>query len=247
MAEFEDINFKYTDAEEEKLYAPELLEQAYVDINGILEEIEKPENFLVIGPKGSGKTALSSKLQLMENSQWDLFVDNDELEQFEYSLLEKCGAQKGTSVGGALTVWQLILSIRILSLFLKDVSFKEKNPEIKKLHTNLVTYGLADSDSIISIVQYTSRRGIFGKIRSAISEVSSEKSEEENYKVKDPAAIFSAIKEVLKKMSVAESRYFLILDGLDHILRKGKNNAPYIADLINAVRQLNIFFWRMWC
>lgn len=241
MCDFKDINFKYTDAEEEKLYAPELIDQAYVDINGILKEIEKPENFLVIGPKGSGKTALSSKLQLMGNSQWDLFVDHDELEQFEYSLLDKCGAQKGTSVGGALTVWQLILSIRLLSLFLKDISFKEKNPEIEKLHSNLIAYGLADSDSIINIVQYTSRRGIFGKIKSAISEVRGEKTEEENYKVKDPAAIYSAIKEVLKKMTVAESRYFLLLDGLDHILRKGKNNAPYIADLINAVRQLNIF------
>jgi Cdc6-like AAA superfamily ATPase len=233
MNRFEKINFKYTDAEEEKLYAPELIDQAYVDINCILEEIEKPENFLVIGQKGSGKTALSSKLQLMEKSQWNLFVETDELEQFEYSLLNKCGAQKGTSIGGALTVWQLILSIRLLSLFSKDEKFNENN---------LVQYGLADSSSIISIVQYTSRRGIFGKIKSAISEVKGEKTEEENYKLKDPAAIFAAIKEVLKNMTVAESRYFLVLDGLDHILRKGRNNAPYIADLINAVRQLNIFF-----
>jgi Cdc6-like AAA superfamily ATPase len=242
MNRFEKINFKYTDAEEEKLYAPELIDQAYVDINCILEEIEKPENFLVIGQKGSGKTALSSKLQLMEKSQWNLFVETDELEQFEYSLLNKCGAQKGTSIGGALTVWQLILSIRLLSLFLKDEKFNENNPDIKNLHNNLVQYGLADSSSIISIVQYTSRRGIFGKIKSAISEVKGEKTEEENYKLKDPAAIFAAIKEVLKNMTVAESRYFLVLDGLDHILRKGRNNAPYIADLINAVRQLNIFF-----
>lgn len=242
MKNFNEINFKYTDAEEERLYAPELIDQAYVDINDILEEIEKPENFLVIGPKGSGKTALSSKLQLMEKYQWDLFVETDELEQFEYSLLNKCGAQKGKSIGGALTVWQLILSLRLLSLFLKDERFKENNIDINKLHGNLVQYGLADSSSIINIVQYTSRRGIFGKIKSAISEVKGEKTEEKNYRLKDPAAIFSAIKEVLKNMRVAESRYYLVLDGLDHILRKGRNNAPYIADLINAVRQLNIFF-----
>jgi predicted NACHT family NTPase len=85
MNRFDKINFKYTDAEEEKLYAPELIDQAYVDINCILEEIEKPEKFLVIGPKGSGKTALSSKLQLMEKNRWNLFVETDELEQFEYS------------------------------------------------------------------------------------------------------------------------------------------------------------------
>lgn len=242
MKKFHKINFKYTDAEEERLYAPELIEQAYVDIDGILKEIEKPEKYLVIGPKGSGKTALSSKLQLMSAKQWDLFVDNDELEQFEYSLLEKCGAQKGTSIGGALTVWELVLSIRLITLFLKDEKFKAQNHKIKEFHNNLVAYGLAESDRIISIVQYTSRRGIYGKIKSAISDIKSEKTEEENYKIKDPAAIYSAIKKVLREIQVADSSYYLLLDGLDHILRKGRNNAPYIADLINAVRQLNIFF-----
>lgn len=66
MSQFKNINFKYTDAEEEKLYAPELIDQAYVDVNGILNVIKSPEKYLVIGPKGSGKSALSSKLQLME-------------------------------------------------------------------------------------------------------------------------------------------------------------------------------------
>lgn len=241
MKKFHDINFKYTDAEEEKLYAPELIEEAYVDINGILRNIESPEKFLVIGPKGSGKTALSSKLELMEKREWNLFVENDELEQFEFSLLNKSGGQKGTSIGGALTVWQLILSIRLLSLFLKDVQFLEQNRNIRELHNNLIKYGLADSKSLISIVQYTSRRGIFGKIKTAISDVKGEKVEEEKYKIKDPASLLGSIKEVLANMAVAESRYYLVLDGLDHILRKGKNNAPYIADLINAIRQLNIF------
>jgi len=35
MNKFQDINFKYTDAEEEKLYAPELIDKAYIDINNI--------------------------------------------------------------------------------------------------------------------------------------------------------------------------------------------------------------------
>lgn len=94
MANFLDINFKYTDAEEEKLYAPELLDHAYVDINQVLEKVRSREKFLVIGPKGSGKTALSSKLSLMEKSEWDLFVETDILEQFEFQLLKRTGGEK---------------------------------------------------------------------------------------------------------------------------------------------------------
>lgn len=97
------------------MYSPELLEKAYVDIDGILEKIAEPDKFIVIGPKGAGKTALSSKLSLMH--QWDMFVDGDILEQFEFQLLKKTGGEKGQSIGGALTAWQLILFLRLIPLF----------------------------------------------------------------------------------------------------------------------------------
>lgn len=242
MKIFKDINFKYTDAEEEKLYAPELIDKAYIDINNVLENIKSPEKFLVIGPKGAGKTALSSKLQLLGKNKWNLFVDNDELEQFEFNLLSKSGGNKGESIGGALTVWQMILALRLIPLLLKDEHLKKQNPQIEKFHENLKKYGLSSSDSLISIIQYTSRRGIFGKLKTAISEVRGELVEEENYKLKDPASIFSAIKKVIETIKPSESDYYLVLDGLDHTLRAGKSNAPYIADLINAVRSLNIYF-----
>ena len=130
---FQNINFKYTDAEEERLFSPELIDKAYIDINNILESIRSPEKFLVIGPKGAGKTALSSKLQLLEQDQWDLYVDNDELEQFEFNLLNKSGGNKGESIGGALTVWQMILMLRILPLLLKDENLKKRKFTNRKI------------------------------------------------------------------------------------------------------------------
>lgn len=240
MPDFKDINFKYTDAEEEKLYSPELLDKAYVDIDGILEEIAKPDKFIVIGPKGAGKTALSSKLSLMK--EWNHFVDDDILEQFEFQLLKKTGGEKGTSIGGSITAWQLILFLRIIPLFLKDTIFSDNNANIVQLKNSLDKYGLTKSDSLIHIVQYTSRRGIFGKIKSAISEVSGEQVEEDNFKIKDPASLLEALKSEFDKIAPANSNYYLVIDGLDYILRDGRNNCPYIADLINAVRQLNIYF-----
>jgi hypothetical protein len=240
MPSFSDINFKYTDAEEERLYSPELLEKAYVDIDGILEKIAEPDKFIVIGPKGAGKTALSSKLSLMH--QWDMFVDGDILEQFEFQLLKKTGGEKDQSIGGALTAWQLILFLRLIPLFLKDTKFAEQNPHIVELRNSLDKYGLTKSDSLIHIVQYTSRRGIFGKIKSAISEVSGEQVEEDNFKIKDPASLLEALKSEFDKIAPAESKYYLVIDGLDYVLRDGRNNSPFIADLINAVRQLNIYF-----
>lgn len=240
MPEFSDINFKYTDAEEERVYAPELIKDAYVDIDGVLSEIESPEKFLVIGPKGSGKTALSTKMKLNKSS--NLHIENDELEQFEFSLLDKTGGEKRYSIGGAFSVWKLILYIRILSLFAKDNEFINRNKKVNELYRGLVDYGLADSDGLIKIVQHTSRRGMFGKIGSSLFGVRGEKVGEEQYKLKDPAALVESIECVLKCVNGSSSSYYLILDGLDHILRNGRNNTQYIADLINASRSLNMFF-----
>jgi len=239
---FNKINFRYTDAQEEKLHAPELIENAFVDIDNILEEIELPEKFLVIGPKGAGKSALSSKLQLCSKTKWNLFVSADELEQFEFNLLEKTGAEKGVSIGGAITVWQMLLAIRLVPLFLSDESVRDSNRELIDFHTSLKKYGLASSDSLISIVQYTSRRGIFSNIKSVMTELSGEKVDEEQFKVKNPAAVVESIKSVLSRINGAESKYYLVIDGLDHPIRNGRSNAGYIADLINASRLLNNFF-----
>lgn len=239
---FKDINFRYTDGQEEKIYAPELIEKAYVDIDNILEEIDRPEKFIVIGPKGAGKSALSSKLQINSESMWDLFVSSDELEQFEFNLLEKTGAEKGTSIGGATTVWQMLLSIRLIPLLLSDESICSSNEKLIRFHESLKKYGLASSDSLINIVQYTSRRGIFSNIKSAMAELRGEKIEEEQFKLKDPAAVVEAIKSVFQTISSANSKYYLVIDGLDHPIRNGRSNAQYISDLINSARILNNFF-----
>ena len=239
---FKDINFRYTDAQEERLHAPELLEKAFVDIDNVLEEIDRPEKFLVVGPKGAGKSALSSKLQINSSSEWNLFVSADELEQFEFNLLEKTGAEKNTSIGGATTVWQMLLAIRLIPLLLSDESVRDCNQNLINFHESLKKYGLISSESLISIVQYTSRRGIFSNIKSAIAGLSGEQVDEEKFKVKDPAAVVEAIKRVLLKIRGANSKYYLILDGLDHPVRNSRSNAEYIADLINAARLLNNFF-----
>lgn len=150
-----------------------------------------------------------------------MFVDSDILEQFEYQLLKKTGGEKGTSIGGALTAWQLILFLRLIPLFLKDEDFKDRNHQVVEFSETLKKYGLSESNSLISIVQYTSRRGVFSKLKSAIAEVSGEQIEEDNYKIKDPAALLSSLKYVFKKIKPAESKYYLVIDGLDCILREG--------------------------
>lgn len=238
MIRFSDINFRYSDAQEELLRAPELLRNAYVDANGILEDVFIPEKYLVIGAKGSGKSALSSKLQL--ERRWDLFVRADELEQFDFSLLEKTGGER--VAGSSISVWQFLILIRFLSLMQLD----EKNiavcERLMRVSSGLEKAGLHASEDLTKIVQFTSRRGVYAAIKSVLGEFGANSSQENQSKYKDPPALVEAIKTIFQSLAPSECHFFLILDGLDYVARGGRTNFGQIADLVDAVRVVNNFF-----
>lgn len=239
---FEKINFKYTDATEEKAYAPEIIEECYVDLEKILERINEPSKFIVLGTKGAGKSALCSKLQISSGPQWNKFVATDDLEHFEFSLLEKTGGEKGKAIGGAISVWQLLLFIRILSLLLQDEHFKLENGGVEALGISLQRHGLVPSSSLVSIIQQTSRRGAFFTFKTIYAELRGQNTTDTITKIKDPAAVLDSLKELIGDCNPSSSIFRFVIDGLDHPLKDGRSTAAYLGDLINAARSLNIYF-----
>lgn len=238
---FSKINFRYTDAAEEKQYAPELIENAYVDIGNILEEIALPEKFLVIGQKGAGKSALSSKLQLMSQNKWNAFVASDDLEQFEFNLLLKTGGEKNVSIGGSTTAWQLLLFIKMISLLLNDQSFSINNKNIFTFSESMRKHGLMASESLVNIIRQTSRKGAFFKFKTIFTESGIRAENGNETRIKDPAAIIDSIKAAFLDVTQTESSFSLVLDGLDYPIKSGRLNITYLWDLISAARLVNAF------
>lgn len=239
---FGKINFKYTDATEERVYAPEIIEACYVDIENILERINEPSKFIVVGTKGAGKSALASKLQTLSDQKWNKFAATDDLEQFEFSLLEKTGGEKGKAIGGAISVWQLLLIIRILSLLLQDEQFRAENGGVEALSSALQRHGLSPSSSLVSIVQQTSRRGVFFTFKTIYAELRGENTNDTTTKLKDPAAVLESLKEMIGECRPSSSSFRFVIDGLDHPLKDGRSTAAYLGDLMNAARSVNLYF-----
>lgn len=239
---FEKINFKYSDASEEKIHSPEIINDCYVDLMGVLTEVNDPAKFIIIGTKGAGKSALASKIQMDSGPEWNKFVASDDLEEFEFNLLEKTGGEKGKVIGGAISVWQLLLLIRMLDLLIKDELFQFQNSNVLQLHNAMQSHGLSPSASLVAIVQQTSRRGAFVTFKAVQAELRGESSVDSTSKLKDPAAVLQAIKELIGNCNPTTSSFRLIIDGLDHPLRNNTKNSSYLGDLINASRALNLYF-----
>lgn len=239
---FSSINFEYTDAQEERIHAPQLIDDAYVDINSITSEIFKPNKYLVYGPKGAGKSALASKMMSMSANKWNFFCEVDDLEEFEFNLLKKTSGTSGDKIGGSVTVWKLLIYIRILSLYKKDYILNDSDSPLSVLFNDLEKYGFIRSKSLTQVVQETSRKGLYSKFASTFAAIQGKYEKSDDSKVKDPAGLVETIELALSEISECDSSHFLILDGLDYLLRNGRDFSGYLADLVAAIRQVNNFF-----
>lgn len=72
--EFKSIAFGTADANTEKAKNPRLLIEGFLDAKEYISSIMNRDKFLVLGPKGSGKTAIASKLDLLSKETEDLLV-----------------------------------------------------------------------------------------------------------------------------------------------------------------------------
>jgi len=62
---FKKIEFGMAAAEKEKSNSSHLLIEGFLDAYGYIDEIIEGNKFLILGPKGSGKSAIGSKLELL--------------------------------------------------------------------------------------------------------------------------------------------------------------------------------------
>ncbi|MCX9462295.1 hypothetical protein IG567_18105 [Vibrio cholerae] len=110
------------------------------------------------------------------------------------------------------------------------------------LFSDLKTYGFLSSNSLLQVVQETSRKGLYSKFSTTIASFQGKAEKAIDSKVKDPAELVEAIESALKELPEITSKHYLVIDGLDYLLRNGRGFSGYLADLIAAVRQVNNYF-----
>ena len=237
MPYFHDINFRYTDSKNEKLYSPEVLKDAFVDVKSCISQILRQDKYIIHGSKGSGKTALASYYELKAAEDATQFVRVDDLEEFDFSLLLKDGAE---SAHTPLTVntWKYLLSLRLFAMLSEDEGLCQRNAELVKLKRELDEHGLLPSPNLTKLANSTfGRNAEFGF--TFFVDAKAKMGRDKGYTLKSPAQIAEGLFSLFRKLEVRGGRYFLFIDGLDHMLRGGAPGLFAVSDLINAVRSIN--------
>ena len=114
------ISFGYASAEKESTRAPDLLVRGYFDLHEVCADALDGDHFLVLGYKGSGKSAIGERLRLLHVNDSQKFIQVLNLEDFPYATFSKLVGGPEAPQARYPTAWSWILLIYVLSSLESD-------------------------------------------------------------------------------------------------------------------------------
>ncbi len=236
---FPDINFGLTSAENEvnenKLY----LTDGFFDKYGYVDDILNKSQFLVIGPKGSGKSALSLNIELLKDSK-NIFVTIDLLQDFYYKKF-------GQFIPGSeperknRSNWEFLLLLRIIDSLKQEKSCRcEGEYKFDKVIGWLEQEGIS-GNNLSDIMKKVDKKEFQAGIKKFLQFTWSS---EKHMKPKDITDFLEYIKKFVMDIR-CDSYHYLFIDGLDDVRVRGKLKTKYfdvLAALIVSAQRLNFEF-----
>lgn len=238
MCKLNKVFFGYADAEEEFNQRPELFDSAFVDPHNYLDKILNSPKYLILGRKGSGKTAFSAKIRRVADLSDNIFANPCSLADMDYVSF---GSFAETNVSGGKrfrSIWKFLLMTEILKMIFKKFP-EQENFELTELYEGLKSYGFITSDSLVRVatkIKNTQMTLNIAEIFEATTDV------ECNATLNGPDEIADLILNTIQDSYFGERKFFLIIDGLDDVLRLENFSPDIVTGLLRAISFINKSF-----
>ena len=213
-----DYEFGFADATKEYIRKPEIFENAFCDTRNIVEKLIDGYEFLLIGRKGVGKSAYSSKIQsIAKLSNTELIAKLMNLNDFEFSTFAKTGIDNDVSgTQKYKSSWDFILLFAIYKVLFNDLQMTESSA-INDVVFMLDQAGFSlDNEYKTDIVRLT-------KIKMGVGVVNFDAEFEKKYN-SSPSNYLERISVITEKMLYGisdaylnERKVVIIIDGLDDV------------------------------
>lgn len=229
---FENLYFGAADAQTEYGRNPEAFLRSYADMNSCIEKVKDDRIFLVLGPKGTGKTALACFLSDPQKRRDDLNLvkihDASTLPISEVSKL-KTGDEKG--IARSIVAWKFILLCSIVEVILEDQgSLLNSDPHAYDLLNELKERGFLTPDSAQAILTATKTTH---KFTLKFWERSSEKTKRVHIN-----AVVSQLEQWVRREH-GPATHISFMDGLDSLYLNDSKYIESLSSLVTAAWQIN--------
>lgn len=243
--EYQCINFGFASAETEGAEDPQLLKSAFLDQFNAIDSIINGKKFIILGTKGSGKSAIGEKLRILAKEKYNLFVTVRYLSTFPYKSFGKIISGKDEPEIKYTHAWDWLLLVSLFNSFTKDIGIKtEDNKSINDLSKILKENSILPAEDLKQLANRSAKKNFKIKfpipipfLKDILIEKGKEKTPFSLQKANIPNLNELLLKELIQCSS--DSRHLLIIDGLDDVMISSGNQARVLSALLQTCYTLN--------
>ncbi|WP_430868972.1 P-loop ATPase, Sll1717 family [Demequina aurantiaca] len=229
---FRDLYFGKSDSKNELAGDRDEFIRSFVDLNQITDDVVSGDKTLILGPKGTGKSALAWFLEASQ-SEHDYLCTVQDASNLPLADIPRLETGQAAGTDRTVAAWKFILLCNYLALLLKDQGCRLPNRnEIDRVTRLLRGYGLIGDTSGRAILDISKTT-----IEIPIPKVGTIYRRERQAKLN----IYSLLPYLEEWAANARSgnRHMLLLDGLDSIFLNDEKYDESLASMVQAAYSIN--------
>lgn len=237
--DFKEVFLGCADSDTEAERNPDLFVDSFFDPDDNIKELLDGYRFIVSGRKGDGKSAYCARINLLESSL-NICTAKKSLNNFNNITFERLATYKDLGGNPYISFWKCVLMIEAVKLINEKQTFVS-SPSYVALVDSLREAGLLETEDIARTVTKLVETNTSFNLKSVFAR--DKKSEHEKI-LQGTEEIYIAIRGIIQNLYFADSRNYLLIDGLDDILGVENFDPKVITGLIRACDEINKFFRR---
>jgi len=228
-----ELQFGELDASQEAVVSPELLLRGYVDFRDAAYAIATRGAWVLLGPKGAGKSAVLEYLRLSWADRPDRFMTYWELDSFPVNDVTSIdmGLKDGTA--RVRSAWEFLLLLRVFESLARDAE-RDQDAEFSQSVEALRSQGYLDADLgtvVMGLAKVSA--GVDVKVLTASGEMAFSGASLPEM----PLMLRNALSPLRLK-----NQHLIALDGLDSFFFEGGAGWQSLGGLVDALASVNRFF-----
>lgn len=227
---FKDLHFGHLDASQEAVEQPELLRDGYYDYRSAVYGITVRHTWLLLGPKGSGKTAVLETIRLNWEPEPQRFFTYWNLGAFPVNDVTQISTGQSSGASRAQAAWEFLLLLRVVESLEADQGITCPS-SFTKMVKGLKANGLISGDWVSRVARWAHSTVKFdAKVLGIETQWNSDSL--------TPLEVSAYIREQLRTVRT-DSSHIIALDGLDSFFFEASDEWTSLAALTSALYSLN--------
>ena len=238
---FEEWTLGYADAAKEYLLQPIIFREAFYDPDKKIDKLLNSWKYVLSGRKGVGKSAYNARICYLSEHEKKIWAKSLLLNDFEYSTFAKASCEGDTNgTKKYYDAWNFLILFQIYKYLYEDIGITEIE-EFSRIVSLLCRMGFPIESTFKHVVANVSRLKLGGNVGIFDAEYEIEFGHKPITFTERMSALTEKMLQTLRTVYL-NKKFYLLIDGVDDILRIKKSQVEILSSLIRSIDAINTRF-----